>query len=474
VTPIDCDVCVVGAGPAGCVAALRLASWGHSVCLIERQRFPRPHVGESLSPGAWTLLDSIGVARPTFAGAMLPARDTHLCWAESDPRVVSSRGTGGAAMVDRAEFDRVLLETTRAAGVRVVQPAVARVRRDGSSFCIEARGDAAATIRAARLIDASGRRGCLPGARLRFAPMTVALWTRAEATSDQNTRIEALTDGWLWSAVDSERTRSVMLFCEPASVQGRTGASLEQRLRAGLATSRLWESEARALFIREVTLLDATCNYAVPCIGDGYLKVGEASYRLDPLSSAGVEKAIQTAIVGAVVTNTLLRDPAMAVACARFYEDRQREAVAAHGRWAEDHYRDVVRFAEEPFWAARRGMDAGAPRPELTAPPDRAPPLGSAHVRMSPDAALRDEPCIVGDCIDVRRALHAPGLSRPLAFVDGVAIAPLLEVLDARPTWRSLISAWSEHVPAVTAERVAAWLWTRRVVSEVSEVSEAI
>ena len=50
------DICVIGAGPAGSVFAARMAQLGHHVHLIERQRFPRTHLGKSLSPGVMTLL----------------------------------------------------------------------------------------------------------------------------------------------------------------------------------------------------------------------------------------------------------------------------------------------------------------------------------------------------------------------------------------------------------------------------------
>jgi flavin-dependent dehydrogenase len=52
------EICVIGAGPAGSVFATRMAQLGHQVHLIERQRFPRAHLGESLSAGVMALLRS--------------------------------------------------------------------------------------------------------------------------------------------------------------------------------------------------------------------------------------------------------------------------------------------------------------------------------------------------------------------------------------------------------------------------------
>ena len=62
------DVCVIGAGPAGSIFAARMAQLGHQVHLIERKRFPRSHLGESLSPGVMTLLTAADMHRDGRGG----------------------------------------------------------------------------------------------------------------------------------------------------------------------------------------------------------------------------------------------------------------------------------------------------------------------------------------------------------------------------------------------------------------------
>ena len=62
------DICVVGAGPAGSVFAARMAQFGHQVTIVERARFPRSHLGESVSAGVLPLLETIG-ARKAVEGA---------------------------------------------------------------------------------------------------------------------------------------------------------------------------------------------------------------------------------------------------------------------------------------------------------------------------------------------------------------------------------------------------------------------
>ena len=57
----ETDVLVIGGGPAGSTASARLSRMGHDVLLLEREKFPREHVGESLLPFAYHLLKDLGV-----------------------------------------------------------------------------------------------------------------------------------------------------------------------------------------------------------------------------------------------------------------------------------------------------------------------------------------------------------------------------------------------------------------------------
>ena len=59
--PVLHDVIVIGGGPAGSTASARLSRMGHDVLLLEREKFPREHVGESLLPFAYHLLKDLGV-----------------------------------------------------------------------------------------------------------------------------------------------------------------------------------------------------------------------------------------------------------------------------------------------------------------------------------------------------------------------------------------------------------------------------
>jgi flavin-dependent dehydrogenase len=153
------DVAVIGAGPAGATAAIRLAQAGMSVLLAEKTSFPRRKVcGEFISTTTWPLLDALGV------GAVLAQRAgpaVHRVGLFHGERVIEAamppRGGGGRA-VGREWLDTALRDRAVAAGVALRQPArVLSWARDGDGHRIEIDcGNGRETLHARRIVDAHG------------------------------------------------------------------------------------------------------------------------------------------------------------------------------------------------------------------------------------------------------------------------------------------------------------------------------
>lgn len=461
---LELDVCVVGGGPAGALVALRLATLGHRVCLLERQAFPRPQVGESLSPGIRPLLDSVGLGEIISRTSFRVPGNTLLCWAESEPKLLPSDARAGALLVDRSRFDALLLEAACKAGVHVAQPAQARVTRTAKGWQIFANGEQRLNISAKKLVDAAGRKGCLHDRRIAFSPRTMALWAHLDDNHDCATRVEAVPDGWLWAAPIADNKVSLLFFCDPACIRQRSGRDLERLLRECTTKTVLFSGFAQAAFSRPVAARDATCAYAAEPIGADYVMVGEANYSLDPLSSTGVEKALQSALIGAAVVNTLLNYPERSNLCTQFYRDRQQEAVTTHTAWMNQYYGEVERYAEKPFWNARRAAPILYPDgPRANQLPQ---PRLTTSVRLAPDVSLTTEPCVIHDEIATRPGLRAPSLMRPLVFLNGIEIGLLLADLISKPKWEDLLASWSRRLTPASAERVANWLWEKRILCE--------
>ncbi|MDE2293338.1 MAG: tryptophan 7-halogenase, partial [Elusimicrobia bacterium] len=168
------DVLVLGGGPAGSTAANLLAAAGRRVLVVEKEAFPRHHVGESLLPGLAPLFERLGVAgRLARAGFFVKTGGSYAWgrgrrpWSISfadlfeAPGYMLRRHETRAYHVERARFDRLLLDAARRRGAEVLQPAAAtRVETAGgrvTGVAVRPEGGRERVLRARLYIDASGR-----------------------------------------------------------------------------------------------------------------------------------------------------------------------------------------------------------------------------------------------------------------------------------------------------------------------------
>jgi len=456
------DVCIIGAGPAGNAMAIRMAQLGRDVCMIERSVFPRSHIGELLSPGIWPQLDLLGVAGTVAAAGFWPCRTSLVEW-EGDVRVRRDFGTSGGLLVDRAAFDALLLNCARTHGVRVMQPAVVRTRtRRDQGWHLEVQcADRICALDVDFLADASGRSAVLRGRKKRAYHRTLALygyWRGARLPDEP--RIEAGLDAWYWGLPLPDGTYNATVFLDAADFRARRAPSLSATYHALIARSGLMTGCRDVRLFGPVRAADATPYLDSNSIGPRSIKIGEAALALDPLSSSGVQKAINTALAGAASVNTLLRYPEQADAAKRFYTGNLGEASDRHRRWAARHYAVAAATRPARFWQTR-AADAAA-EPERISP---ANGFGLPHhlaVALSPDAMLMPEPCIVGDFIATKPALHHPDLERPVAFLGGCEVAELLQPLHPGMALGALMNAWK--VPNGSKPAIAEWLIKHRVL----------
>ncbi len=453
------DVCVVGGGPAGSVLATRLAQLGHDVCLLERGRFPRPHLGESLSPGVPPLLASVGAEWTLDAAGARPVSRVRRRWGASASAREDPRAAG--RVVDRGRLDAGLLAHARSHGVRVWQPAsLTRQRRlttGGWALEVRGLGASATSLQARMLVIATGRtrRGSDAG----NGPRTLALyayWAGASLPDDPS--IESMDDGWCWGVPIPGIGYNALAFVDAERVRGGGRDVIEACYARMMAQSSLVAPGARATRTSRVRVADATPVVSATCVDDGYLCVGDAALALDPLSSSGVQKAVQNALAGAIVANTMLRRPDAtddAMAC---FRDQVHGAAARHAAWSGAHYAEVAALLpDRPFWSAR----AGAP-PDLatvrTAEAARAPVTPDTPLVLSPLASLRQIPCLEEEFVTRRAALHHPALDAPVAFIGGRPVAALLDAVPDAPTADGLVRHWGLGV--ADGRAIARWFVT--------------
>ena len=454
---VTTDICIIGGGPAGSVLAARLAQFGLGVCLVERATFPRRHLGESLTPGVLPLLQSIG-AGPALEAARYPrVRGVQLNWgAEQGWRDPDGHGL----LVDRGHFDGLLLEHARACGVRILQPAALegweRIA-DGWRLSVRSEGRRVA-LEVRLLADASGRAGVLGRCRHRTGPTTLALYGYWKGSGlPEQPRIEAGADAWFWGVPLPDGVYNSLVFIDPRDLRAMPG-TLADKFHALIATSSLLPRGGGADLLAPVQATDATPYLDTDCVTRDSIKVGDAGLALDPLSSSGVQRAIQSALLGSVVVNTLLERPRSHGMAQTFYREHLAEASGRHRLWARGHYAQVAGTAATRFWRQR----AGAPAPSAVTQPQAAPPIApGTPLDLAPGLEIVDLPCVVDRYIEARPAVRHPCLASPVAFVGEVELAPLLRCVRRGMTPPELVRSWMPRVPPQQGSAIAHWLISR-------------
>ncbi|MGK5543268.1 flavin-dependent monooxygenase QhpG [Streptomyces sp. URMC 127] len=470
----DTEVCVIGAGPTGSVCAQRLSELGHQVLVVERQPFPRPHVGEALTPAVRPLLRSLGVLPAVRDAGFLTCTESRVRWGDGPVRHVRlPEGTAGLT-VCRGRFDQLLLDAARAAGAGVLQPALARrPRRETGGWQVPlTTPEGARVLRARFLVDATGRARVLGGRVTRTGPRTIALHTtlRADPYGPPPTCVEALPDGWLWGTLLPDGGYRVMAFTDPEHLRrsGARKASPESCVRSLLAGSELFRGLTADLTGATVRVCDATSYVHPDPVGEDHIRLGEAAFAIDPLSSSGVEKALQNALSGAVTVHTLLSEHGDRAAALAYCRDSQRHSAEQHVKWAGGHYAEHRLHHDSSFWR-RRARPLPAPPSAPASPTDLTHLMHLMHrrLRLSPAAELVSTPCVVGDQVAFRPALSHPALARPVAYVGGLALAPLVESLSGDRTLAETLREWCRTMPSGRALSIAAWLYGHGMMTAV-------
>jgi flavin-dependent dehydrogenase len=344
----DCDVFVVGGGPAGSTIAALLAERGHSVILADKDRHPRFHVGESLLPHNLPLFDRLGVRDKIEASAMHKygiefVSPYHGKTVTYDFGRAYDKRFPYSFQVRRSSFDHMLLQNAAAKGATVIEECrVGAVTfPDGEAALVTGHDTdgAARQWRARFVVDASGRETLLAGqmgvkernprsnSAAIFGHFTGA--RRLQGKDEGNITIVWFDDGWFWFIPLSDGTTSVGAVCPAAFFKNR-GTDLPGFFRRIIASSPEIADRLRdAALVGEVT---ATGNYAYRSkrtSGDRFLMLGDACGFIDPVFSTGVYLAMVSAFAAADAVDGCLRMPRKAARLLRCYDITTRRALGS-------------------------------------------------------------------------------------------------------------------------------------------------
>jgi flavin-dependent dehydrogenase len=323
------DVAIIGGGPAGSVAAALLARAGRRVIVLERDKFPRFHIGESLLPFSMQAFTRLGLhekfARAgfleKFGGEMYGAcgEDGVKFYFEDGFRSQTDR----SYQVTRADFDKVLLDHAGESGAEVrEETGVDNVEfsDDGATLAISRKGNGATERIGARyVIDASGRNSIL-SAKFKLKKnyehlQKVSIFAhydgmiRAEGRDGTLTRMVRAVDRWFW-VIPLSATRTSVGVVLDGGVYKKSGLNPEDFLQQAIEEQPLLMQQMRDA--ERVTPVRTAADFSyrsTQLTGDRWMLAGDAAGFIDPVFSSGVFLAVLGGEQAADVLHEVLDHP---------------------------------------------------------------------------------------------------------------------------------------------------------------------
>jgi flavin-dependent dehydrogenase len=355
----DFDFAVAGGGPAGSSAAITLAQRGHSVVLLERDRFPRFHIGESLLPTTNDAFEILGVAGkmeaacfPQKWGASLMTHDG------SSGRGVDFCNARGVTrpqtfQVCREEFDRILLERARELGVDVregYRVSECELGPDAVRLDVVPPEGEPEQIQVRAIVDATGRHGLIArklGLRTDEPRLAnIAIFSHFKGVPPilgerpYDIRIIARSDaGWFWVIPISKELTSVGVVLPKNLFLQQSQGTPEERLERAIA-----DTPAVAELMREArqewpVRVEKDFSYSASAYaGNRWLLAGDAGSFLDPVFSTGVSIAMESGIEAASELDRALRQNDFSARSFAAFSRRQRRRFKVFRRFVIGFY----------------------------------------------------------------------------------------------------------------------------------------
>lgn len=388
----DYDVAILGGGPGGSTTGSFLKKYRPElkVLILEKEKFPREHVGESQLPQIGRVLEEMGcwdkveaADFPIKIGGTFRWGKRHELWDfdflpaqafRNEPRPAKYSGQRHltAFQVDRSIYDTILLRHAESLGCEVREETqVGKVLRDGDrveGFELRDGG----FVRAKYYIDASGHAGILR--RALDVPVecptnlqNIAIWDYWENTKWAvhigvgGTRIQvmSLPYGWIWFIPLGPKRTSLGLVC-PAEYYKQSGKTPEELYRDAVAA----EPRISALIAGGTrrNIVNTTKDWSFVSqrtFGENWFLVGEAAGFADPILSAGLTLTQVGARELAYTILALERGELDAAWLKKQYDENQLRRVKQHIRFADYWYAANGQFTDLQEHCSKIAEDSG-------------------------------------------------------------------------------------------------------------------
>ncbi len=326
------DVIVIGGGPAGSSSSAILAEYGHRVLLLEREKFPRYHIGESLIPFTFHPLQRLGMVEKMRQSHFVKKYSVSFVTQDgtsSQPFYFFNRYDKDTVaqtwQVLRSEFDQMLLDNARSKGVEVrEQTKVQELLRDETGRVIGVRAiglDGVSVEHHARItLDCTGKEAFTMlrnGWKVRDPYLNkVAVWTyyrgsrRAPGIDEGQTVVAYVRDkGWFWHIPQHEDMVSVGIVAE-GKYLSRDGVKDPEQIFKREVEENLWIKEclSEGEQVGEYRITSEYSHHSRHCGSEGLLLVGDAFAFLDPVFSSGVMLALKSGVLAGEEVSKALKE----------------------------------------------------------------------------------------------------------------------------------------------------------------------
>ncbi len=386
------DAIVVGGGPSGSTVATRLAQQGRRVLLLEKEHFPRFHIGESLLPCSMPLFEQLGAMEAIVAHGFLPKYAAEFVTADGG---LSRRyafadglipGSPSAFEVDRAELDHLLLKNAATRGVEVREGAtVTRFEIDAQGVSVTVRIEGVESVVSAEvLIDATGQTSLVAG-KLGMREMDTSLknfavfshfegaW-RHEGAREGDISVVLVPGGWWW-VIPLAGGRTSVGQVGPASMLRGRKPDEAYFVEQIAATPYLADRLAKATRVAPVRTISDYSYVSKKLAGDRFVLVGDAGAFIDPVFSTGVYLGMVGAFRAAEAIDRALTSRSFGRREFLAYEAWVQKQVEAYKRFVKGFYQPEfveLLMAPSDFLDMRAAITSllagfGVDRPQINA-----------------------------------------------------------------------------------------------------------
>ncbi|MDQ2825076.1 MAG: tryptophan 7-halogenase [Verrucomicrobiota bacterium] len=350
------DVAIIGGGPAGSTAATLLAKAGRRVVVLEREKFPRFHIGESLLPFSTKAFDRLGVREkldrtflPKFGGEIVAACGSKgiKFYFKDGYRARRDR----AYQVTRSEFDKLLLDHSRENGAEVREETTVKninFGKDGVKIDIETAAGETSSVESRYLLDCSGRQTML-GSFFKCKKMYDHLQKfsvfahyenvdRAEGIDGTLIRMVRGLDRWFWMIPLTPTRMSIGVVMDTATFRAMKLAPEPALEKCINEQPMVLERMKRAERVSPVYSAGDYSYRNAKLYGDRWLLAGDAAGFIDPVFSSGVFLAVLAGEQAADVLHEVLDHPKRARKLFPRYTRNINKAMDVYLRFVDAWY----------------------------------------------------------------------------------------------------------------------------------------